>query len=133
MTITNAWQQLPPRRGALGRLAPVDRDVWAERLDFDRERAVCHQSGELTAITEAIRKRALATGAKAVVLSGSTARGHRTRVSDLDYHVIGASSCGSPICQRTSTCTPMTWIASGPRCGRRRLRPLVCLVWLCAV
>jgi hypothetical protein len=91
-TMTNAWQQLTPRRGALSRLAPGDHDVWAERLSFDRERAARHQSSDLAAITEAVCKRAQAAGAEAVVLSGSTARGHRTRVSDLDYHVVGASS-----------------------------------------
>lgn len=91
-TMTNAWRQLAPRRGALGHLVPSDRDVWAERLSFDRERAARHQSSDLAAITEAVRGRARAAGAEAVILSGSTARGHRTRVSDLDYHVIGASS-----------------------------------------
>lgn len=91
-TMTNAWRQLTPRRGALGRLAPGNRDVWAERLCFDRERAARHQSSDLAAITETVRERARAAGAEAVVLSGSTARGRRTRVSDLDYHVVGASS-----------------------------------------
>lgn len=90
--VTNAWRQLVPRRGSLSRLAPGRHDVWAERLSFDRERAALHQPGELAAITEAVRERALAAGAEAVVLSGSTARGRRTRVSDLDYHVIGATS-----------------------------------------
>lgn len=91
-TMTMTWQQLPPRRGALGRLRPSDRDVWSERLRFDRERAARYQSDELADITEVVRERARAAGAQAVVLSGSTARGQRTRVSDLDYHVIGASS-----------------------------------------
>jgi hypothetical protein len=31
-------------------------------------------------------------GAEAIVLSGSTARDRRTRVSEVDFHVIGASS-----------------------------------------
>jgi hypothetical protein len=61
-------------------------------LSFDRERAVSNQTGDLAAITEAVRERARAAGAEAVVLSGSTARGHRTSVSDLDFHVIGALS-----------------------------------------
>ncbi|HEU4706610.1 MAG TPA: hypothetical protein VFS64_05460 [Solirubrobacterales bacterium] len=86
------WQQLAPKRGALARLQPGDLQVWAERLDFDSERAERHQSDDLASVTEAVLERALAAGAEAVVLSGSTARGHRTRVSDLDYHVIGASS-----------------------------------------
>jgi predicted nucleotidyltransferase len=92
MKATNSWAQLAPKRGALRRLTPGNHDVWAERLSFDRERAVRHQSSALVAITEIIRKRALAAGAEAIVLSGSTARGRRTRVSDLDYHVIGPSS-----------------------------------------
>jgi hypothetical protein len=91
-TMTKTWRQLAPRRGALGRMAPGNRDVWAERLSFDRERAARNQSGDLAAITKAVRERAQAAGAEAVVLSGSTARGHRTRVSDLDYHVVGVSS-----------------------------------------
>lgn len=36
--------------------------------------------------------RARSASAAAIVLSGSTARGRRTLVSDLDYHVIGISS-----------------------------------------
>lgn len=61
-TMTTTWQQLPPRRGALGRLRPGDRDVWAERLRFDRERAARHQSSELADITEVVRERARAAG-----------------------------------------------------------------------
>lgn len=90
--VTKTWQQLAPRREALSRLRPGDPDVWAERLGFDRERAERHQSVALVAITETVLERARAAGAEAVVLSGSTARGRRTRVSDLDFHVIGASS-----------------------------------------
>lgn len=90
--MTKTWQQLAPRRGALARLRPADRDVWGERLSFDSERADRNQSGDLVAITEAVQERARAAGAEAVVLSGSTARGRRTRVSDLDYHVVGVSS-----------------------------------------
>lgn len=91
-TITRTWQQLAPRRGALARLAPGDPDAWTERLRFDRERAVRNQSSELAAITEAAMVRALDAGAAGMVLSGSTARGRRTCVSDIDYHVIGATS-----------------------------------------
>lgn len=91
-TVTKTWQQLAPRRGALGRLRPGDRDVWSERMAFDRERADRHQSVNLVAITDAVVEQARAAGAEAIVLSGSTARGRRTRVSDLDYHLIGLSS-----------------------------------------
>src|SRR3954452_16072902 len=91
-TMTRTWQQLAPQRGALARLAPWDPDAWAERLRFDRERAASNQSAELAAITDVAVERARDAGAAAMVLSGSTARGRRTGVSDVDYHVIGATS-----------------------------------------
>jgi predicted nucleotidyltransferase len=58
-------------------------------LTFDRDRAAQNQSSDLVAITDVVEQRARAAGAEAMVLSGSTARGRRTRVSDLDFHVIG--------------------------------------------
>ncbi|MBA3866375.1 MAG: hypothetical protein H0X42_08525 [Solirubrobacterales bacterium] len=92
MKMATTWQSLPPRRGALAGLDLAAPSAWAERLRIDRERAARYQSPGLTAITEAVETRARDAGADAVVLSGSTARGCRTRVSDLDYHVIGTSS-----------------------------------------
>jgi hypothetical protein len=91
-TMTRTWQQLAPRRGALSQLAPGNPDTWAERLRFDRQRAATNQSAELAAITDVAIGRAQDAGAVAMVLSGSTARGRRTRVSDVDYHVIGVTS-----------------------------------------
>jgi len=91
-TMARTWESLAPQRGALTRLHSADAGVWSERLRFDRERASRHQSSELAAITEAVQERARSAGAAAIVLSGSTARGRRTSVSDLDYHVIGISS-----------------------------------------
>lgn len=91
-TMTTTWQQLRPRRGALAQLNLADPNIWSERLRFDHERAARHQSSELAAITGVVQERARDAGASAVVLSGSTARGRRTQVSDLDYHVIGVSS-----------------------------------------
>ena len=91
-TMTTTWQQLAPRRGALARLSPIGPELWSERLRRDRERATRHQSAELEAITEEVLERARSAGADAIVLSGSTARGRRTLVSDLDYHVIGVPS-----------------------------------------
>jgi predicted nucleotidyltransferase len=91
-TMTRTWQQLSPRRGALSDLAPGDAEAWAARLRFDRERAASNLSAELAAITEVAIERARDAGAAAMILSGSTARGRRTRVSDVDYHVIGATS-----------------------------------------
>jgi predicted nucleotidyltransferase len=91
-TQTATWEQLAPQRGGLALLRPVDAEAWSERLRFDCERAARHQSPELAVITEAVQERARSAGAAAVVLSGSTARGRRTSVSDLDYHVIGIAS-----------------------------------------
>jgi hypothetical protein len=42
----------------------------------------------LIGLHTAVTERALAAGAAALILSGSTARGHRTDISDLDYHLI---------------------------------------------
>jgi len=67
-----------------------DREHWKARLSLDRERATANQSESLLNITNVIEVRAQALGADALVLTGSTARNRRTRVSDLDYHVIGA-------------------------------------------
>jgi hypothetical protein len=64
--------------------------LWASRLLLDRERAARHQSAELATITRVVESRSRALSAAALVLAGSTARGRRTRVSDLDFHVIGA-------------------------------------------
>ncbi len=91
-TMTTTWSGLAPERGALARLHPADAEAWSERLRFDRERAARHQSPELAALTETVQERARSAGAAAIVLSGSTARGRRTSVSDLDYHVVGIAS-----------------------------------------
>jgi predicted nucleotidyltransferase len=92
MTTMTTWEQLAPRRGAFARLGPLGSELWSERLRFDHERANQNQSAELEAITEEVLERARSAGAAAIVLSGSTARGRRTLVSDLDYHVIGVPS-----------------------------------------
>jgi hypothetical protein len=88
---TRQWHEVPPRRGAFSALNPADLGMWEDRLRFDRRRAERHQSPAVAAITEAVDRRGRELGAAAIVLTGSTARGKRTRVSDLDYHVIGAS------------------------------------------
>lgn len=67
----------------------ADADVWTDRLRFDRDRAVRNQPSGLAAITATVEARSQDVGARALILSGSTARARRTRVSDLDYHVIG--------------------------------------------
>jgi hypothetical protein len=73
----------------MAQLAPIDAELWTHRLLFDRQRAGRHQSAGLAAITTAVESRARTAGAATLVLTGSTARGARSSVSDLDYHVIG--------------------------------------------
>lgn len=89
-TLVRAWRQPTPTREGLMRLGLPDPDLWASRLLLDRERAAGHQTAELASITAAVRSRSHELGAAALILTGSTARGVRTAVSDLDYHVIGA-------------------------------------------
>lgn len=86
---TRTWREPAPVRGALAGMDLSDAGVWTGRLRSDRARAARNQTAELAAITAAIEARSRDGGARAVILSGSTARGRRTRVSDLDYHVIG--------------------------------------------
>lgn len=62
---------------------------WRARIDADRVRAERLQTPEQRALTAELLARAQATGASAVALTGSTARGRRTAISDLDYHVVG--------------------------------------------
>ncbi|MHB8242357.1 MAG: hypothetical protein ACYDHN_10225 [Solirubrobacteraceae bacterium] len=62
---------------------------WAERLREDRDRAERFQTPDQQAITSAVMSRAIELGASAFALTGSTARNHRTAISDLDYHVVG--------------------------------------------
>jgi plasmid stability protein len=66
-----------------------DDRLWADRIRADRLRADRHQSPAEAEITREIARRALASGARGVALTGSTARGQRTEFSDLDYHVVG--------------------------------------------
>lgn len=88
-TVTRKWKQPAPVRGALSEMDVADAGVWTDRLRFDRARAARNQPSELAAITATVEARSRDAGARALILSGSTARARRTRVSDLDYHVIG--------------------------------------------
>lgn len=63
--------------------------AWACRMRTDRDRAQGYQTAEQREITATVMHRAIALGASAVALTGSTARERRTAISDLDYHVIG--------------------------------------------
>jgi len=89
-TLTRAWHEPAATRDGLAQLAPFAAELWTHRLLLDRRRAARHQTAEMAAITAAMESRAHALGAEALVLTGSTARGARSAVSDLDYHVIGA-------------------------------------------
>lgn len=62
---------------------------WAARLRDDRVRAERNQTVAQRKITASLLERALAAGAEAFALTGSTARARRTSISDLDYHVVG--------------------------------------------
>lgn len=90
MTISiKSWRQPAPTRGGFAELPPPDPELWESRLALDRKRAAANQSEALMEITRAVETRSQELGAEALVLTGSTARGRRTKVSDLDYQVIG--------------------------------------------
>jgi hypothetical protein len=62
---------------------------WSARLRRDRRRATLLQTPVQRQATETILERALALGAEAVALTGSTVRAKRTTGSDLDFMVVG--------------------------------------------
>ena len=62
---------------------------WETRVREDRRRAAGLQTLSQRQATETILQRALAVGAEAVVLTGSTVRARRTASSDLDFVVVG--------------------------------------------
>lgn len=67
-----------------------DDGAWQERLEADRQRAQAVQTPPQRTVTDTVVERALAAGAEAVALTGSTVRMRRTAISDLDYHVVGS-------------------------------------------
>jgi hypothetical protein len=67
---------------------PVD-VPWGMRVREDRRRASALQTPAQRQATATILQRALAVGAEAVVLTGSTVRARRTASSDLDFMVVG--------------------------------------------
>lgn len=68
---------------------------WPARLESDQKAISARIPPHLVGLHVAVVERAEAGGAESLVLSGSTARGHRTEISDVDYHVVGGSiSCG---------------------------------------
>jgi len=64
---------------------------WSTRLREDRRRATELQTPAQRRATETIVQRALALGAEAVALTGSTVRGERTSGSDLDFMVVSSA------------------------------------------
>ena len=64
-------------------------EVWSERLASDRDRALRNQTAALREVTDTLHNRVREEGSLAFALTGSTARAKRTKISDLDYHVIG--------------------------------------------
>jgi hypothetical protein len=67
---------------------PVDVS-WGARMREDGLRASALQTSVQREATATILQRALAVGAEAVVLTGSTVRARRTASSDLDFMVVG--------------------------------------------
>lgn len=63
--------------------------LWSTRLREDRRRAIALQTDSQWEATERILQRAIALGAEAVALTGSTVRGRRTAASDLDFMIVG--------------------------------------------
>jgi hypothetical protein len=62
---------------------------WSARLRADRRRATKLQTPSQRQVTDTLLQRALALGAEAVALTGSTVRGRRTTISDLDLMIVG--------------------------------------------
>lgn len=63
---------------------------WEAKLATDADRAARFLVGALEEVSRDVLKRAKSLGAEAVVLTGSTARGKRTSISDLDFLVVGS-------------------------------------------
>ena len=66
-------------------------DRWRRRLEADAREIERSLPIELRDLHREVVRRAHAAGVRALVLSGSTTRGRRTDISDLDYHLIGPS------------------------------------------
>jgi hypothetical protein len=65
--------------------------AWARRLTSDAARIDNHLPAGLRDLHTQVVDRARKRGASGLVLSGSTARGRRTDISDLDYHLVGTA------------------------------------------
>jgi hypothetical protein len=75
---------------ASGQLVLVsDEATWARRLRADLDAVERFLPPRLRPLHETVVSRARMVDANALILSGSTARGRRTEISDLDYHLVG--------------------------------------------
>lgn len=64
---------------------------WATRLEEDSRTVIDRLPVRLVELHSIVVERAVAARVSALILSGSTARGTRTAISDLDYHLVGGS------------------------------------------
>lgn len=70
-------------------IAWADDDAWLRKLDSDGDWVEHVLPVELWELHEVVVDRTQQSDAQALILSGSTARGCRTEISDLDYHLVG--------------------------------------------
>ena len=71
------------------RSSQLDDLQWHQRIERDARRAPGLVPGYLQTVHNAVSGRARNSGAVGLLLTGSTARGTRTEISDLDYHLVG--------------------------------------------
>jgi hypothetical protein len=64
---------------------------WQARLAEDKQRLLDEIPQSLRVLHDTVTTRTLESGAEALLLTGSTARGTRTAISDCDYHLVGPS------------------------------------------
>ena len=67
----------------------LNADAWEKRLSADREFIERLMPDTVRDLHRVVVARAQQVGARGLILSGSTARGRRTEISDLDYHLVG--------------------------------------------
>jgi hypothetical protein len=63
--------------------------VWRRKMGSDADRIRRCLPPELCGLHNAVVERSRSAAAQALILSGSTVRGRRTEISDLDYHLVG--------------------------------------------
>jgi hypothetical protein len=69
----------------------LEDSLWKVRLAEDKQRILEEIPQSLRMLHDAVTARTLESGAEALLLTGSTARGTRTAISDFDYHLVGPS------------------------------------------